>query len=174
MQTLSWGSAFIVQVKKARRKLLKVIRENKIHYFKKINDKKEGSTKISKSKRQWYLMGIALRESSCQLGILNAEKIFFKTEGKDIITTRLTFTTETTEVIQVTSDSQCVCVSHSVCPTLLLWAGIPQKKWSGHNGQQKSLKCSTWMQSQKWQNDLCSFPRQTIQYHSNPSLCPNQ
>ena len=23
------------------------------------------------------------------------------------------------------------------------------------------------MQSQKWQNDLCSFPRQTIQYHSN-------
>ena len=30
------------------------------------------------------------------------------------------------------------------------------------------------MQSQKWQNDLCSLPRQTIQYHSNPSLCPNQ
>ena len=27
------------------------------------------------------------------------------------------------------------------------------------------------MQPQKWQNDLCSFPRQTIQYHSNPSLC---
>ena len=26
----------------------------------------------------------------------------------------------------------------------------------------------------KKQNDLCSFPRQTIQYHSNPSLCPNQ
>ena len=25
------------------------------------------------------------------------------------------------------------------------------------------------MQSQKGQNDLCSFPRQTIQYHSNPS-----
>ena len=39
--------------------------------------------------------------------------------------------------------------------------------------QQKSVKCSTWMQSQKRQNDLCSFPRQTIQYH-NPSLCPNQ
>ena len=38
----------------------------------------------------------------------------------------------------------------------------------------KSLKCSAWMQSQKRQNDLCSFPRQTIQYHSNPSLCPNQ
>ena len=38
----------------------------------------------------------------------------------------------------------------------------------------KSSKCSTWMQSQKRQNDLCSFPRQTIQYHSNSSLCPNQ
>ena len=38
----------------------------------------------------------------------------------------------------------------------------------------KSPKCSTWMQSQKRQNDLCSFPRQTIQYHSNPSLYPNQ
>ena len=34
----------------------------------------------------------------------------------------------------------------------------------------KSLKCSTWMQSQKRQNNLYSFPRQTIQYHSNPSL----
>ena len=38
----------------------------------------------------------------------------------------------------------------------------------------KRVWCSTWMQSQKWQNDLCSFPRQTIQYHSNPSLCHNQ
>ena len=38
----------------------------------------------------------------------------------------------------------------------------------------KSLKCSTWVQSQKQQNDLCSFPRQTIQYLSNPNLCPNQ
>ena len=26
-------------------------------------------------------------------------------------------------------------------------AGIPQKKWSSHHGQQKSPKCSTWMQS---------------------------
>ena len=37
----------------------------------------------------------------------------------------------------------------------------------------KSLKCSTWLQSQKQQNDFCLFPRQTIQHHSNPSLCPN-
>ena len=36
----------------------------------------------------------------------------------------------------------------------------------------KSPKCSTWMQSQKWQNDLCSFPRQTIHYHSNPIYAP--
>ena len=38
----------------------------------------------------------------------------------------------------------------------------------------QSLKCSAWMQSQKRQNDLCSFPRQTIQYHSYPSLCPDK
>ena len=30
--------------------------------------------------------------------------------------------------------------------------------------QQKSPKCSTWVQSQKRQNDLGSFPRQTIQH----------
>ena len=39
--------------------------------------------------------------------------------------------------------------------------------------QQKNLKCSTWVQSQKQQIDLSSFPKQTIQYLSNPSLCPN-
>ena len=38
----------------------------------------------------------------------------------------------------------------------------------------KSPKCSTWMQSQKQQSYLCLFPRQTIQYHGNPSLCPDQ
>ena len=36
----------------------------------------------------------------------------------------------------------------------------------------KNPKCSTWMQSQRQQNDLCSFPRQIIQYHSNPSNAP--
>ena len=30
------------------------------------------------------------------------------------------------------------------------------------------------MQPQKRLNDLCSFPRQTIQYQSNLSLCPSQ
>ena len=54
--------------------------------------------------------------------------------------------------------------------------GIPSPPlalWSSHHSQQKSPKCSTWMQSQKWQDDLCSFRRQTIQYYGNPSLCPN-
>ena len=36
----------------------------------------------------------------------------------------------------------------------------------------KSPKCSTWVQPQKCQNDLGSFPRQAIQHHSNPNLCP--
>ena len=36
----------------------------------------------------------------------------------------------------------------------------------------KRPKCSPWMQSQKRQNDLCSFPRQTIQYHSNQVYAP--
>ena len=40
---------------------------------------------------------------------------------------------------------------------------FPQKKWSKIMVR-KSLKCSTWMQSQKRQNDLCSSPRKTIQY----------
>ena len=35
----------------------------------------------------------------------------------------------------------------------------------------KSPKCSTWVKFQKRQNHLGSFPRQTIQYHGNPSLC---
>ena len=38
----------------------------------------------------------------------------------------------------------------------------------------KNPKYSTWVQSQNGQNDICSFPRQAIQYHSNPSLCPNK
>ena len=38
----------------------------------------------------------------------------------------------------------------------------------------KSPKCNTCMQSQKRQDDLRPFPRKTIQYHGNPSLCPDQ
>ena len=49
----------------------------------------------------------------------------------------------------------------------------PLEEMERHHGQQKSPKCSSWVQSQKQRNDLCLFPRQTIQYRSNPSLCPN-
>ena len=38
---------------------------------------------------------------------------------------------------------------------------------------QKSPKCNTWVQPQKRQNDLSSFPKLSIQHHSNTSLCPN-
>ena len=31
----------------------------------------------------------------------------------------------------------------------LLWARMPWKKRNSHYSQQKSLKCSTWMESQK-------------------------
>ena len=49
----------------------------------------------------------------------------------------------------------------------------PLEEIECHHSQQKSSKCSTWMQSQEQQNDICLFPRQTIHYHSNPSLCPD-
>ena len=35
------------------------------------------------------------------------------------------------------------------------WARIPSKKWSNPHSQQKNLKYSTWVQSQKQQNYLC-------------------
>ena len=37
----------------------------------------------------------------------------------------------------------------------------------------KRVSAISWVQSQKWQNDLCFFLRQIIQYHNNPSLCLN-
>ena len=58
---------------------------------------------------------------------------------------------------------------HYIC-----YCGQESRRRNGVAIMVKSPKCSTWMQSEKQQNDLCSFPRQTIQYHSNPSLCPNQ
>ena len=42
---------------------------------------------------------------------------------------------------------------------------IVDKKWSYPQSQQKSLKCSTWVQSQKRQNVLVRFQ------HSNRGLC---
>ena len=38
----------------------------------------------------------------------------------------------------------------------------PHKKWSNPCSQQKHLKCSKWVQSQKQQNDLSYFPRKTF------------
>ena len=40
------------------------------------------------------------------------------------------------------------------------------------HSQQESLKCSIWVQFQKWQNDLGLFPRQNIQNHNNTGICP--
>ena len=64
----------------------------------------------------------------------------------------------------------------------LKWTGMGEFNSDDHyinycgqeslNGQQKSLKCSTQMQSPKQQNDLCSFPRQTYQYHGNQVYAP--
>jgi hypothetical protein len=42
----------------------------------------------------------------------------------------------------------------------------PLEEMEHHHSQQKSPKCSTWMQSQKQQDDLCSFPREIIEYHA--------
>ena len=39
---------------------------------------------------------------------------------------------------------------------------ILQEKWSSPYSQQKNPKWSTWVQSQKRQNDLCSFPKQPL------------
>ena len=48
----------------------------------------------------------------------------------------------------------------------------PIGEMSSPHNQQKSLKCSTWMQPQKQQNNIGLFPRQAIQHHSNSNLCP--
>ena len=37
--------------------------------------------------------------------------------------------------------------------------------------QNAALECN--LKKKKIQNGLCSFPRKTIQYHNNLSLCPN-
>ena len=64
--------------------------------------------------------------------------------------------------------------------------GISKLKWMGmgefnlddhyiyYYGQESLRRngVALWVQSQKWQNDLSSLPRQTIQHHSNPSLFP--
>ena len=54
--------------------------------------------------------------------------------------------------------------------------GISELKWTGmgefNSDDHYIYYCG---QEPKLQDDLCSFPRQTVQYHhGNPSLCPNQ
>ena len=48
----------------------------------------------------------------------------------------------------------------------------PLEEMEYHHGQQKSLKWSIWMQSQKWQNDLCSFPRKPLSIKLIPVYAP--
>ena len=86
-------------------------------------------------------------------------------------------------------------VKHEMARVNISILGISELKWTGmgefnsddhyiyYCGQEslrrngvaiivnKRVHCSTWMQSQKRQYDLCSFPRQTLQYHGNSSLC---
>ena len=65
--------------------------------------------------------------------------------------------------------------------------GISKLKWTGmcefnsddhyiYYCGQESLRRNgvAIMVNKRVQNDLCSSPRQTIQYHSYPSLCANQ
>ena len=73
----------------------------------------------------------------------------------------------------------------------LKWTRIGEFNWDNHyiyyceqeylirNGvalivNKRVWDAVTWVQFQKQQNDLCLFPRQTIQYQGNPSLCPDQ
>ena len=53
----------------------------------------------------------------------------------------------------------------------ILWATIPQKKWSNYHSQQKRNAVPG--ENSKQKNDLCKSPRLSLQYHSNPSLCSN-
>ena len=55
---------------------------------------------------------------------------------------------------------------------LLLWEIIPSKKWGSHHSQQKSLTCSTWMQSQKRQNDLVHFQGKSFNITVIPAYAP--
>ena len=64
------------------------------------------------------------------------------------------------------------CNSDDRCPYYCGQESL--KKCSSPHSQQKAPKCSSWVKSKKWQNDLSSFPRQTIQYKSDPSLCSSQ
>ena len=65
-------------------------------------------------------------------------------------------------------------VGHDWSDLAVAVAKNPLKEMGSPHSQKKSPKCSMWVQSQKWLHDLHLFLRQTIQYHTNPSLCPKQ
>ena len=64
--------------------------------------------------------------------------------------------------------------SHLIlCRPLLLLPPIPPSIIVFSNESTLHMRCpkySTWMQSQKWQNDLCSSPRQTIECQLSKSM----
>ena len=51
-----------------------------------------------------------------------------------------------------------------------IWSRRRWQDWTPHS-KQKSPKWSTWLQSQKQQNDFGLLPRQVIEHYGNPSLC---
>ena len=59
----------------------------------------------------------------------------------------------------------------------LIWTGIGEFNSDDHYIYyygQESLRRNAVTIIVIGQNELCSFPRQTIQYHGNPSLHPDQ
>ena len=63
-----------------------------------------------------------------------------------------------------------ICL-HNECNTL---TASSFRIWNSSTGTPSLPLALFLIMLPKCQNYLCSFPRQTIQYHSNPSLCPNQ
>ena len=63
-----------------------------------------------------------------------------------------------------------ICL-HNECNTL---TASSFRIWNSSTGTPSPPLALFLIMLPKCQNYLCSFPRQTIQYHSNPSLCPNQ
>ena len=68
----------------------------------------------------------------------------------------------------VADSCQCMAKQYSIVKQNKI--KIKNKKTKNKRVQKTVLGCNL----KKRQNDLCSFPRQTIQYHGIPSLCPNQ
>ena len=77
-----------------------------------------------------------------------------------------------------TWQSMCTCVCIYTSSTVNPLRGSPPCSDEGAYVTQRSkepccARSPKIVQPRKWQNNLGSFPRQTIQHHSNPSLCSN-